>query len=425
MSTENKKLVIGLFGFGVVGTGIYEVLQQTSNLNATIKKICIKDPQKQRLAPTELFTTDKETLLNDDEINVIVEVIDDAQAAFSIVRQALKNGKSVVSANKKMIAENLPELLKIVKNSEQSFLYESAACASIPIIRNLEEYYDNDLLQSIQAIVNGSTNYILSKIQENDWSYEEALKEAQKLGFAESDPSLDVLGKDAVNKWSFLLTHAYGIVTPTSQLVYNGITNIDAADAKWAKEKGLSIKLVAQAVKQLDNKIVTYVLPQFVSKSHLLATVKDEFNGVIIEGAFADKQFFYGKGAGSYPTASSLLSDIAALRYGYKYEYKKLQIANKVELSDDFYLRVYLSTEDITNIPVEEFAHIESYFVSSDRSYLTGVLHSKVFREQTWWKAKGTSLIVQENSIISAEELAAIKIHNKSDSILEDSFVLN
>ena len=320
----HKQLTIGLFGFGVVGEGLYKVLQQTPSLKANIKKICIKNYGKKRNAPASLFTTDKLELLNDRDINVIVEVIDDADAAFDIVTTALKNGKDVVSASKKMIAEHLPALLELQEKTGQSLLYEAAACASIPVIRNLEEYYDNDLLHSIKAIVNGSTNFILTKIFEEGLDFKQALILAQQLGFAESNPKLDVEGYDAVNKWTFLLTHAYGIIESPDNILFNGIQNIHSADATVAKEKGQAIKLVAQAQKLKNGGVTAFVLPQFVKQDDHLAFVKNEYNGVVIESGFADKQFFYGKGAGSFPTASAVLSDIAALRYHYRYEYKKL-----------------------------------------------------------------------------------------------------
>ncbi|HUM98539.1 MAG TPA: homoserine dehydrogenase, partial [Chitinophagaceae bacterium] len=179
MITHNK-LTIGLFGFGIVGEGLYKVLQQTPSLNASIKKVCIKNFGKKRNAPASLFTIDKDDLLNDRDINVIVEVIDDATAAFEIVSTALQNGKDVVSASKKMIAENLTALLALQQQTGRSLLYESAACASIPVIRNLEEYYDNDLLHSIKAIVNGSTNFILTKIFEEGLDFKQALLLAQQ-----------------------------------------------------------------------------------------------------------------------------------------------------------------------------------------------------------------------------------------------------
>src|ERR1051326_1375062 len=218
MGTD-KKLIICLFGFGVVGEGLYRVLHQTPSLKAEIRKVCIKHPGKKRNAPDELFTTNKNDLLYDNEINVIVEVINDSDAAFEIVHTAFKNGKAVVSASKKMIAEHLPEILALQKETGLPFLCEAAACASIPVIRNLEEYYDNDLLHGIKAIVNGSTNFILTKMFEDKLDYSEALLLAQQLGFAESDPSLDVEGFDAANKWTLLLTHAYGIVTETREIL--------------------------------------------------------------------------------------------------------------------------------------------------------------------------------------------------------------
>lgn len=238
----HKQLTIGLFGFGVVGEGLYKVLQQTPSLKASIKKVCIKNPGKRRNAPASLFTTDKNDILNDRDINVIVEVIDNADAAFEIVATALRNGKEVVSASKKMLAEHLPELLALQKETDRSLLYEAAACASIPVIRNLEEYYDNDLLHSIRAIVNGSTNFILTKIFEEGLDFKEALLLAQQLGFAESNPKLDVEGFDAVNKWTLLLNHAYGIVERPENILFNGIQNIQAGDAAVARSKNQQIK---------------------------------------------------------------------------------------------------------------------------------------------------------------------------------------
>src|SRR5215813_14054218 len=285
----HKKLVIGLFGFGTVGEGLYRILQQTPSLQATIKKICIKHPEKKRNAPADLFTTNKDLLLNDPQINVIVEVIDDADAAFRIITKALRNNKDVVSSSKKMIAEHLHKILQLQQETGRSVLYEAAACASIPVIRNLEEYYDNDLLHSIKAIVNGSTNFILTKMFEDKLDFQQALLLAQQLGFAESDPSLDVEGFDAVNKWTFLLTHAYGIVASPDDIVFNGIQHIQQGDATVAAEKHLDIKLVAQAKKLLNGKVATFVLPQFIKHEDHLTFVKNEYNGVVIESGFADK----------------------------------------------------------------------------------------------------------------------------------------
>jgi homoserine dehydrogenase len=408
----HKQLTIGLFGFGVVGEGLYKVLQQTPSLKATIKKICIKNDGKKRNAPASLFTTDRDVLLNDGDINVIVEVIDDAQAAFEIVTTAFRNGKHVVSSSKKMIAENFPALLQLQQETGRSFLYESAACASIPVIRNLEEYYDNDLLHALRAIVNGSTNFILTKMFEEGLDFKQALLLAQQAGFAESNPVLDVDGFDAVNKWAILLAHAYGIVEPPQNILFNGIRQIQAGDARVAKARNQQIKLVAQASKLKNGKIAAFVLPQFVNNDDHLAFVKNEYNGVVIETGFADKQFFYGKGAGSLPTASAVLSDIAALRYEYKYEYKKRFHHQPNQLGQDIYLRVYVSFDNLAEVPRDRFEWIEEWHAQEERKYLVGVIAFGELKNNTWWKENNTSLILTPDPII--EDIETRKLKKKS-----------
>ncbi len=406
---QHKQLTIGLFGFGVVGEGLYRVLQQTPSLNATLKKVCIRNPEKKRSAPSSLFTTDRDLLLNDPEINVIVEVIDDSIAAFEIVSRALQNGKDVVSASKKMIAENLPALLALQGSTGRSMLYEAAACASIPVIRNLEEYYDNDLLHSIRAIVNGSTNYILTRMFEEGLDFRSALIQAQQLGFAENDPKLDMEGYDALNKWTFLLTHAYGIMETPDHILFNGIQHIHGNDAVVAREKNHQIKLVAQAKKLQNGEVAAFVLPQFVAAQDPLSFVKDEYNGVVIESGFADKQFFYGKGAGSLPTASAVLSDISALRYQYRYEYKKLYHHVPHTLSENLYLRVYVSFDNLSLVPRDRFEWIEEWHALEERKYLVGVISFQELRENTWWKENNTSLILTVDPVIEDVEIRKLK----------------
>lgn len=405
----HKQLTIGLFGFGVVGEGLYKVLQQTPSLKARIKKVCIKNAGKKRNAPDDLFTTDKDVLLNDPEINVIVEVINESEPAFEILSTALKNGKEVVSASKKMLAEHLQEILTLQKETGLSVLYEAAACASIPVIRNLEEYYDNDLLHSIRAIVNGSTNFILTKMFEEKLDFKEALLLAQQLGFAEADPKLDVEGYDAVNKWTLLVNHAYGIVSHPDEILFTGIQSIQGSDAAVAREKGLDIKLIAQAKKLQNGKVAAFVIPQFVKLNEPLSFVKNEYNGVVIESGFADKQFFYGKGAGSFPTASAVLSDIAALRYDYHYEYKKLYHHKPHELSDDFYVKAYISFDDLKNIPKDKFEWIEEWHSDNERKYLVAVIHFKELKDNRWWQENNTSLILMPEPIIEDVEIRKLK----------------
>lgn len=396
---NQTKLVIGLFGFGVVGEGLYKVLSQTPSLKAVIKKICIKHPEKPRSAPAGLFTTERDALLDDPEINVIVEVTDDSKAAFEIVKRALLSGKAAVSAGKKMIAEHLPELLELQETTGQPFLYESAACASIPVIRNLEEYYDNELLYALQGIVNGSTNYILSKIFEEGLSFDTALKSAQELGFAESNPALDVRGEDAAHKWVILLHHAYGIRTTTEELLFNGIESIGAEDARYARQRNWSLKLLAHAGKLSNEEVAAFVLPAFVSKDSPLSFVNRENNAVIVESAFADRQFFYGKGAGSLPTGSALLSDISALRYQYRYEHKKSK-GVVPPLAKGYYLRVYLRFTDpevAGQLPLDT---VEEAFDDRSGGYRIGLIHYSKLCGQQWWKAEGLSLILLPDPVV-------------------------
>lgn len=400
MSIQNQhtQLTIGLFGFGVVGESLWQVLQQNTSLNAQVVKVCIKHADKERNAPDTLFTTDAAELLTDKRINVIVELIDDADAAYSIVSTALKSGKSVVSANKKMIAAHLPALLALQQQYGTSFLYEAACCASIPVIRNLEEYYDNDLLRGVSGIVNGSTNYILSRIAADHITFDEALKQAQEKGFAESDPSLDVEGGDAVNKLTILLAHAYGIVTDPALIVHTGIHRLHANDARYAREKGYAIKLVAHAQKLADGTIAAFVLPQFLKTGNPLFHVSNEYNGVIIDSVLADSQFFNGKGAGGFPTASAVISDISALRYNYRYEYRKLHNQAPPALTSDFTLRVYLSFDALYQVPHELFEQIEEWASNDERCSVVGVIHFSRLVSSGWWKKKGTSLIVLPNA---------------------------
>lgn len=411
--SEHQPLTIGLFGFGVVGEGIYQVLRQTPSLHATIKKICIKHPEKKRDAPAELFTTRYEDLLNDPQINLIVELIDDAEEAYKIVTTAFKQGKSVISANKKLIAEHLSELIHLQDEHNVSFLYEAAVCGSIPVIRNLEEYFDNDLLQSISGIVNGSTNYILTRLNEG-LTYAEALLEAQQKGFAESNPSLDVEGYDAANKLTILLAHAYGIVTEPGQFLRQGITRLHAKDAAYASEKGLRIKLVAQARKLADGKVAAFVLPQFIRPDSPLFNVANEYNGVTIESKLADKQFFSGKGAGRYPTSSAVISDISAFSYRYQYEYKKLKRPEKNALTHNFYLDVFVSFSAWTDVNKWDFEEVTEYHSTAERQYIRGVIHADKLRSAGWFADPSVSVILQPEALIEKESRVAQSIKKVS-----------
>ena len=372
----SKKLRIGLFGFGVVGQGLNDIIQ-SQNLNIEVVKIAIKNTDKQRSLPLSLFTTSHDEILDHPEINTIVELIDDAEVAFKIVKKALSSGKNVVSANKKMIAMHLQELVKIQEEYGTSLLYEGAVCGSIPIIRNLEEYYDNELLHGITGIFNGSSNYILSKIFNEGLAYDTALKQAQDLGFAETDPILDVGGFDPKFKLTIATAHAYGLFIHPDKILNVGIQNLSDNDVQYAKEKNYKIKLVPTARKISTKQVVAYVLPKFVKADDFLYNVENEYNGVTVQAAFADKQFFFGKGAGGHPTGAAVLSDIAALRYDYRYEYKKYNQQNGLIHTDKVNIEVYLRYVHEYTVEKLQVENIVERFSRNDYKYVIGSISLK------------------------------------------------
>ncbi|MBE9598373.1 homoserine dehydrogenase [Pedobacter sp. MC2016-24] len=372
----STKLKIGLFGFGVVGQGLHDIIRG-QDLNLEIIKIAIKNPDKKRSLDAHLFTTDHNELLNNPEINTIVELIDDADVAFEITKRALTSGKNVVSANKKMIATHLAELVELQEKHNASLLYEGAVCGSIPIIRNLEEYYDNELLHGISGIFNGSSNYILSKIFNENLEYGVALKQAQDLGFAETDPILDVGGYDPKFKLAIATAHAYGLFINPDKILNIGIQNLSENDIRYAREKNFKIKLVPTARKISTKQVVTYVLPKFVKSDDFLFNVENEYNGVTVQAAFADKQFFFGKGAGGHPTGAAVLSDIAALRYGYRYEYKKYHQHNGLLHTDNVNIEVYLRYTHEYTVEKLKIENIVERFSRDDYKYIIGSVSLK------------------------------------------------
>jgi len=391
ISSMKKNLKLGVFGFGCVGQGLYHVLNETHGLKAEIKRICVKQKDKPRPIPSSFFTFDKDDILHDPQIDVVVELIDDAQAAFQILKQALQHGKHVVTANKKMIAENLEEIHALQQQYDRSVLYEGAVCGAIPIIRNLEEYYDNDLLTGIEGIFNGSTNYILTKVVEENKSYQEALQQAQELGFAETDPSLDVQGYDPKFKLAIAITHAFGVFVKPEDILNLGIDKISALDLKYAQDHGYVIKLIARAIKS-GTKIYGLVAPQFVEKNNPLSSIRLENNAVQLQGAFSDKQLFVGKGAGSYPTGSAVLSDISALVYNYRYEYKKLYQVPVNTFSNNWALEVFIRFPEQESISITDFQQFKSGYAGNGQHYRVGEASFEKLKE--WSAKKNVSIIL-------------------------------
>ncbi len=369
-----KNIKIGLFGFGVVGQGIYQVVSKAKNAHAEIVKICVRNPRKARKIEVDesLFTSDVDEILSNPEVNLIVEVINDAEAAYNIVKTALLKGIPVVSGSKTMLARHLPELIEIQKQNNVALLYDASSCGSIPVIRNLEEYYDNDLLLEVKGILNGSSNYILSRVFDHKENYDDALAQAQALGFAESDPSFDIEGYDSLFKLVIITVHALGTYVSPDDIFTYGISTIHDSDIRYAREKGVKIKLVAQVVKVSDEHFTMFVMPEFVSPSKYIYSVDDEYNGVVIRGECYDRQFMFGKGAGSLPTAASILSDIMARQHDYRYEYKKLRFLEKPTYTTDIRLKIYVRFAETNVLHILNFEHICEEYISEESNYVVG-----------------------------------------------------
>ena len=370
---DNKQINIGLFGFGTVGKGLYDVLKKIQPENVSIVKVCVRNVAKHSSeAPKLEFTSNADDIFSDTRINFIVELIDDAEAAYGIVKRALQAKIPVVSGNKKMLARHIQEMIQLQRDNDTALLYDASACGSIPVIRNLEEYYDNDLLISVKGILNGSSNFILSKIFNEGMNYAEALKLAQDLGFAESDPTLDIGGWDSLFKLIIITIHAFGVYVEPEQIFTFGIGNMNEHDIQFAHEKRRRVKLVGWAEKVDEDKLVLSVMPHLLSKQKYIYSVEDEFNGVVIKGLFYYKQFMFGQGAGGFPTGSAVLSDITAQLYDYRYQYKKLQSPHQLHFTNDYKVRIYYRYDSPATLNLLEFSTIHESYYSDTYKYVVG-----------------------------------------------------
>ncbi len=370
---DNKQINIGLFGLGTVGKGLYDVLKKIQPENVSIVKVCVRNVAKHSAEAPELeFTSNADDIFTDSRINFIVELIDDAEAAYGIVKRALQAKIPVVSGNKKMLARHIQEMIQLQRDNDTALLYDASACGSIPVIRNLEEYYDNDLLISVKGILNGSSNFILSKIFNEGMNYAEALKLAQDLGFAESDPTLDIGGWDSLFKLIIITIHAFGVYVEPEQIFTFGIGNMNEHDIQFAHEKRRRVKLVGWAEKVDEDKLVLSVMPHLLSKQKYIYSVEDEFNGVVIKGLFYYKQFMFGQGAGGFPTGSAVLSDITAQLYDYRYQYKKLQSQHQLHFTNDYKVRIYYRYDSPATLNLLEFSTIHESYYSDTYKYVVG-----------------------------------------------------
>jgi len=411
-----EKTNIGLFGFGVVGQGLYHILQQYPDLGIHIKQIGVKHPEKERTLPAEYFTYERDDIIADPDIELIAELTDDEQGGFEIVKAALEAGKKVVSANKKMIAQNLKALLKLQEQHNGTLLYEAAVCGSIPVIRTMEDYFGNENLTSVNGIFNGSSNYILSKIFNEHLDYGTALEEAQNKGYAESDPTLDVGGYDAKYKLAIAAAHAFGITVQPADILTLGIENLSSFDKNQVRQKEQKLKLVSKAIKTADHKVSLLVTPQFVSKCDRLYEVDEEYNAVIMEAPFSGQQFLVGQGAGANPTGSAVLSDILAALKGYAYPFTKAEKAAGVTFDSEQTIEVYVGYAKAVSLEEWPFQAIHFRMEGLGRNAVIGTIKVKdllafqdrIREEQVFIAATGREeeATISDSSVLAQGETA-------------------
>ena len=318
----DRRLKIGLFGFGTVGQGFYQMVQE-QHLPIEIHRICVRSFKEDRPGPQELFTCNPKDILEDPEIDMIVEAISETEPAFQIVKEALQRLLPVASASKKMLALHLPELLQLQEKNNTPLRYEAAVAGAIPILHLLDEPL-HEPVQEIRAILNGTTNYILTQMRLHGWSYAQALQEAQRLGFAEADPASDVDGWDACYKLCLLAKHAFGQELKPSQVRLNGISSLPAGLLEKAQQQGQRVRLVGR-LQVLEGQLTASVQAEAVGPDDALYGVEHELNAVEVDLRYSGKQLFTGKGAGAYPTGASVLADVLKLidSKGYAYAKKK------------------------------------------------------------------------------------------------------
>lgn len=311
---QNNRVKIGLIGLGTVGTGVVKVLKDFDNIEIT--QIAVKNLNKKRDIENlneSILTDNPFEIVNNPEVDIVVEVIGGVDPAYDLLKTAILNGKHIVTANKELLAKKGQELFHLANENNTAILYEAAIAGGIPIIMPIKTTLAGNKIHTIEAILNGTTNYILTKMEKDGVSYEEVLKEAQKLGYAETDPTGDVEGFDSAYKIATLATIALNQRVDINKIYREGITKISAKDMKFAKELGYRIKLIALAKLTEDNKADVRVHPMLVPSKDCLASINGVTNSVVLEGFPVGRVMFAGPGAGMFPTASSVLGDILAI----------------------------------------------------------------------------------------------------------------
>ncbi len=347
---------IGLAGFGTVGAGVYknlaangDLISQRMGTRFEVRKVAVRDLSKPRSveAPEALFTTNLDELLTDPSIRIVVELMGGIEIPLEFVRKAIRAGKIVVTGNKALLAEHGQEIFHLAREHRVPVFYEAAVAGGIPIIKVVRESYVGNRFLSIHGILNGTSNYILTRMTDTGMDFAPALEEAKQLGYAEADPTLDINGWDAAHKALILASLAYGFWLDPDQIFVSGIDQVTAADIRFADELGYRLKLLATIQAGRENAIEVRVCPTLIPKSHVLASVNGVFNAVAVKGDIAGDSLFYGRGAGQDPTSSSVISDLAEAAAAIEsprfcYGFTSHDLYGKCQPIDDSISRYYL-----------------------------------------------------------------------------------
>ena len=387
-------IYVAVLGYGTVGSGVVEVIEN-NNVQVSAKageEMHVKYILDLRDFPGDPYESkvihDYNVILQDKEVSIVCEVMGGIGAAYQFTKQALEAGKSVCTSNKELVAKHGAELLELAKNHNCSYMFEASVGGGIPIIRPINKALTAEKIENITAILNGTTNYILTKMEKEGADYAQTLKQAQELGYAERNPEADVEGYDACRKVAILSSLMVGKNVDSEKIYTEGITRITPADFAYAKAADMTIKLLATSVDYNDESILAMVAPAMISKEHPLAAVNDVYNGVFVTGNMLGDVMFYGRGAGKLPTASAVVSDVVdcARHIGRSsivciWEKEEAKLIDKDETEKQFFIR---AKADATELLKQSFPG--GRFVDAGRSedcgYITTVMKEKDFDEK-------------------------------------------
>lgn len=388
---------IAILGYGTVGSGVVEVLDVNGD---SISKRCGQEINVKYILDLRDFpgtpiadkiVHDYSIIANDPEVKVVVEVMGGVEPAYTFVKEAILKGKSVCTSNKELVAKHGAELLKLSKEMKVNFLFEASVGGGIPIIRPLNQSLTADEIEEITGILNGTTNYILTKMSNENSDFQTALKEAQDRGYAERNPEADVEGYDACRKIAILSSLAFGMQVDFEDIYTEGISKITDIDISYAKILGASIKLLGTSKKE-DEGVHAMVAPMLIKPTHPLYSVNDVFNGIFVRGNVIGDVMFYGSGAGKLPTASAVVADVvdAAKHIGTNimtlWSSKKLKLMSKDNIKHKFFVRVSDTSDKMQENIALEFGQVEvvkNPDVTNEYAFVTVPMSEATFEEKS------------------------------------------